>query len=693
MNNNKSAFTKSFEDVQAQEDIWVEKRREVLGQDKEAPLVGLALSGGGIRSATFNLGLLQALSRTKLLRQVDLLSSVSGGGYIASCFNWIRNHVSAAEASDFTDTPVNKDTGNGGKETVLDWLRGHGNYLIAGKGFSYWQLIASIIAGTLLNLIVLVPLFVWVISILSADWSASLGWPVFLIESNHQLKDTHDGFLVIMGLGHLSLLLYLVCVVAFALTGLIPSFRRLTQSYFFRRNMGRLLSYGFIATLIGLIPVVAGLEHWVRANFEEESAAEFSKHLTYLLPILTGLFSLFQARPSKQATGSSGAFASLGLFLLMYGFFVLIYHWINSDGLIEQNWFWYWSGLSVLLALTSDVNAISMHSYYRSRLALAYMPEIESNKGGKTDPVSAMDFKLASMSPDFGGPLPIVNTTINTSSSKKQKLRSREGANFILTPLYCGASNTGFRATEDFVNGDMALSTAFSVSGAAVDPNTYATNSRPVAFLMALLNFRLGYWTDNPDPEKSPRKGRAASWYRLMLREMFAVGLNEHSPQIHLSDGGHFENLGLYELLRRRCRYIIASDAGADLNNTLADLGKAIQRARADFDVEIDIDVSTIEDEQNICGCACRIGNIYYADGSRGQLLYVKSQLQKALSADVYAYWRNNPTFPDQSTADQFFDEWQFDSYRQLGKQIGLSVFQEHQTIADVFAHMDSKKT
>ena len=125
------------------------------------------------------------------------------------------------------------------------------------------------------------------------------------------------------------------------------------------------------------------------------------------------------------------------------------------------------------------------------------------------------------------------------------------------------------------------------MSGAAVDPDTYATKSRAVSFLMALLNVRLGIWVANPRHE--PRRLRWPAWYHLMMREMLGVGLDEKDARIHLADGGHFENLGLYELLRRRCRYILVSDAGADPTCTLADLGQAVQRARADLGADVDI--------------------------------------------------------------------------------------------------------
>lgn len=76
----------SFEDFQERELSVIAKRRKRFGIRHGAPLVGLALSGGGIRSATFSLGFLQALSARGLLRGVDYLSTVSGGSYIGSFF-------------------------------------------------------------------------------------------------------------------------------------------------------------------------------------------------------------------------------------------------------------------------------------------------------------------------------------------------------------------------------------------------------------------------------------------------------------------------------------------------------------------------------------------------------------------------------------------------------------------------------
>src|SRR5258707_1168823 len=72
------------------EDELIAVRRHAAKLPATAPRRGLALSGGGIRSATFNLGVLQALARAKVLRNFDFLSTVSGGGYVGGFFGaWV----------------------------------------------------------------------------------------------------------------------------------------------------------------------------------------------------------------------------------------------------------------------------------------------------------------------------------------------------------------------------------------------------------------------------------------------------------------------------------------------------------------------------------------------------------------------------------------------------------------------------
>ncbi|GGO77464.1 hypothetical protein GCM10011348_07060 [Marinobacterium nitratireducens] len=665
-------YTRDFDEVLRHERDWIGRRRRANGSRAEdAPLVGLALSGGGIRSATFNLGILQALSRSGLLPQVDYLSSVSGGGYIASCLSWLRHQLPMSERRDLGGVELAS-----GEGTVLDWLRARGNYLINGRGFSGWTLGGAMLAGTLLNLVVLLPLLLGLVALMSANWLGS-AWPAWLHLPGAETIRGHDGFRLLLLSAPLLLGLYLAAMLAFALSS-SPALERRLPINRLRTLMGSLLAAATAALGVGLLPVLTGLEESVLHYFDHRGAAGLSRHLTYLLPMLTGIMSI------RASRARSGTFAVLGVSLLCYSLLTLLYHLSAHTALVGSGAYYIWLGISLLLALVCNINALSLHSYYRGRLANAYLPVVAAG-GDMADP---LHFRLADLDPDTGAPLHLINTTLNTSSSKQERLRSRRGESLFLSPLYCGSSATGFRLCRDWLDGNLSLSTAFAVSGAAVDPNTYATSSRALSLLMTLLNLRLGYWTRNPASER--RSNWLPGWYRYMFREMSGRGLAETEPDVHLSDGGHFENLGLYELVRRRCRYIIVCDAGADPNTTLFDLGRAVQRARADFGAQIELEVESLHAPDSPLRRAIRFGRVRYADGSMGEVLYVKASLSEDLSADIYAYWRANPDFPNQTTTDQFFDEMQFDCYRQLGLEVMAGVIADAAGIEQLFQRRHS---
>ena len=145
---------------------------------------------------------------------------------------------------------------------------------------------------------------------------------------------------------------------------------------------------------------------------------------------------------------------------------------------------------------------------------------------------------------------------------------------------------------------------------------------------------------------------------------------------MYLSDGGHFDNLGIYELVRRRCRLIIACDAGADHTYSFTDLALVVEKCRVDFGAKIDIDLSELiptaplfpgDTAKRASDKKFSVGLIQYANGQTGNLIYIKPCLDMKLPKDILAYAKAAATFPHQSTADQFFDEAQFESYRELG--------------------------
>jgi hypothetical protein len=167
---------------------------------------------------------------------------------------------------------------------------------------------------------------------------------------------------------------------------------------------------------------------------------------------------------------------------------------------------------------------------------------------------------------------------------------------------------------------------------------------------------------------------------------------------LNLSDGGHHENLGIYPLLKRRCRVIIASDAAADPAFAMNDLANVIRKARIDLGVNItmnDLKHDLYPDAETRQTKNCfTIGDISYPEGdpkaAKGILIYIKSTVTGNEPEDLSAYRRKHPTFPDQTTADQFFDEAQFESYRKLGEAAALDVL--NQSIVKVYFPNEEQK-
>lgn len=311
-------------------------------------------------------------------------------------------------------------------------------------------------------------------------------------------------------------------------------------------------------------------------------------------------------------------------------------------------------------------------------------------------------------------PLHVVNLALNIAGDDQLAWQERKAESFSVSPLHCGNHRLGYRRSLFYGGPDgISLGTAVTISGAAVSPNMGYHSSAPMALLMTFFNVRLGWWLGNPglpgaphDPSEhgasarlaramnrflSSARQRGMQWastldprsYRQsaprfsiapVVREAFGL-TDETSKYIYLSDGGHFENLGLYEMVLRRCRVIVLSDAGCDPRCAFEDLGNAIRKIRVDLGIEIEIDLSRIrsrESANQTAGKHCAIGLIRYknADGAKddGLLIYIKPSLLGDEPADVQNYARTNKEFPHESTGDQWFSESQFESYRALGE-------------------------
>ncbi len=365
--------------------------------------------------------------------------------------------------------------------------------------------------------------------------------------------------------------------------------------------------------------------------------------------------------------------------------------------------------IAYLLSLRIDIDEFSMHYFYKNRLVRCYLGASASNRApnaftgfDRNDDLRLASF--ANLTPagtprplepgerPYDGPYPILNTTLNLAYGEQLAWQQRKGASFIFTPRYCGFSNLGvenscdsYRPTSEYAKeGGLAIGTPLAISGAAVSPNWGYHTSPTVAFLLTVFNVRLGWWLGNPARDKWRRTGPRTGLLYLAT-ELFGFA-NANRSYVYLSDGGHFDNMGLYELVRRRCRFIVVCDGEEDHAYTFGGIGSAIRQCRADFGVEIDIDFEALRPHEGRRSRRhCAVGRIYYPAWNNGPgncrrpmagtLVYIKSTLTGDEPADVAEYAARTPEFPHQTTADQFFDESQFESYRRLGYHIAKRTF------------------
>lgn len=369
--------------------------------------------------------------------------------------------------------------------------------------------------------------------------------------------------------------------------------------------------------------------------------------------------------------------------------------------------------ISMGMSFCININKFSLHGFYRNRLTRAYLGasrELCDDDRRTPHPLTGFDRKdnlpmaeLESPVTSYGPtprqrPFHIINVALNLVRPGKLAWQQRKAQSFTISPLHCGSwQHIGYRRANDYGYNPSArqaitLGTAVAISGAAASPNMGYHSSPAVTFLMTLFNIRLGWWIGNPGEAGGTNKGFGMTWapsykrshpmfsIRPLLAELFGL-TDANTRYVYLSDGGHFENLGLYEMVLRRCHHIVVVDAGCDRASGFVDLGNAIRKIRIDLGIEIDIstELLTPKDGSRHTTWHHAIGTIHYsnvdAGAPAGTLLYLKPSLSGDEPADVRDYAAQHAAFPHEPTSDQFFDESQFESYRRLGEHIGTEVF------------------
>jgi hypothetical protein len=334
------------------------------------------------------------------------------------------------------------------------------------------------------------------------------------------------------------------------------------------------------------------------------------------------------------------------------------------------------AGLALLLGHVIAINRFSLHGMYRDRLVRTFLGVSRPAADRRPSPFTGFDAGddvAISRLAEPGRPLHVVNATLNLVAEHRLATAERKSASFTISPLHAGSADVGYRPAARYAGG-ITLGQALTTSGAAVNPNMGAASSPALTFLLTVFNARLGVWLGNPGAPGHATWTKAAPTIGVTPLVNEAIGrTTDRNPYVNLSDGGHFENLGLYEMIRRRCRYIVVSDAGADPGYAFGDLANAIRLVRIDFgvDIEFPAGVHIGGPEAGPHPLRWAVGTISYRrvdpEAEDGILLYLKPTILGDEPVDVANYARAHPLFPHQATSNQWFDDAQFESYRALG--------------------------
>ncbi len=579
-----------FEQVFAKEIDHIQEKRDSIHEEATKNLrdnlFGIALSGGGIRSATINAGFLEVLNRCGILRKADYLSTVSGGGYTGG---YIQSKLHRTPEGDSLFSVED-----------LKYLQSHGDYLTPGRRFvrvmTKVRLTGAFVASLVMN---------WVWIFLAALIVGSFIGLIADQISESVLTDFLYG-MVWLGLGVL----------------LIHYF------FHFLRHAG-LWRSDALSALEGLLLVLIVVSWILR------------------LSVGTGVFSLSTA---ETFLASVLALAVTGLF--------------------------------------GNPNILSMHRYYRDRISQAFLDA--GGKGSDRIRLHELGRRQAANTPDCR-PYPLINTCLNLLSWDDPKFPGAKVSDyFLLSPNYVGSKTTGYMKTDDPLYRTLTLSTAVAISGAALNPNMGTRTNRILTFLMALLNLQLGYWGYNPAYRNSNRL-RITWWPYYHLLQLLCR-TDSTRLRINLSDGGHIENLAVYELLRRRAKLIVAIDAGDDPRYEFSDLKNLLIRARNELGVTITFRKGHRPEDRIKPSASSGFSEAHFAiadlgeltgkakkgEEYKGVLAYVKSSLVEPerwrdLKPEDPDYWSFtyktlHPDFPHESTADQFFDDDQWEAYYKLGR-------------------------
>jgi Patatin-like phospholipase len=711
--------------------------------------IGVAFSGGGIRSAAFSLGALQALQETDIFPHVEYLAAVSGGNYIASAYT-----ISAA----WSDAPPNgvgsqQPWARGSPEE--QYLRHHTDYLAPGLTGRLW-LAANLLYGFIANYLpFLLSAFVlgrivgWVLR-----WAVGppIGKSIWTAPTSDIRQVTRVLLICSAALIVFSLAAVLWRRIADGRSGDAHRPRPPTNSVDhllnFERRAGTALGFGVATVLIfslgpGIVVLYRRATTWVLESVFGASSTAFGESwwarttmaTCWLLVALVMAAMAIGLSRQHRLRGVMLTFAAIGGSGMLVIPFLSSFEWATARGIHKlQDLMSAFVALIlvILMAVFFHNRRYSMHLFYRERLSKIFAVARFRGMVGAV-PVnylhkvrfSKVRENLRNQSHDRANgdgssaefphvPKLVICCAVNVSAHDAPI--GRNAGSFTFEVDQSGSPLLGYASTESFeddgpIRGtDLTLPSLMAISGAALSPMMGRLTHPAIRFLMALTNIRLGVWipgknlkretgTDDPTPDAEKESGQPATtkpsvlrktlntivagWYEpgalYVLREALGTTGRRHPLRkerefVYVSDGGHFENLGLVELIRRRCTHILCFDASLDSAGEAFDIGRAISLARADLQAEITLDPSpTMRNSDGLSESMVASGTVTYPGGAQANIILTRAVLTPTTSWDLRSFEKRDGRFPRHSTRQQSFTDEQFQAYRSLGHEGGLA--------------------
>lgn len=721
--------------------------------------IGICCSGGGIRSAAFNLGALQTLQRRGKLCEATYLTAVSGGSYIAAAYAMVAKRWSGRErpADDPNDPSNGHDDSNpalfdgDGREPFApgspeeQYLRNRSSYLAPGI-MDKLYLASRTVVGVVFNFaFISLPLFG------SGMLLGTLLYPHFFA--------THTGQCT----SHCSVALRtgywvspIAVLVAGALLGLIVLLVRSSSdavAQALQTWSTRLILISVVVAwlLVALPELVHALNvHNPTGSKTATSTAVGGGGVAALIAGIVAQLTEMTRNPGKtlqEVVAEGKRFAKLSSFLrrliayvvaavvgpalllavMVLGADVSLAH--SQSGAV--NWGMVELGIVALAVFAAlyvivDLTSWSLHPFYKRRLCTAFAlkrvrpSDLESTEDGHLQRDIACDeLDGIARERDYDRAVPLSETAVTglawptlivcaaaNISDPGATPPGRQVTSFTFSPYAVGGPLIGGMRTKHFEKSfsdgaqlrqrDLTLPAAVAMSGAALSPSMGKMTRRPLTFLMALGNIRLGVWVPNPrwvrrkqerfDLLNRPARidtfyGRARPSY--LLREL--IGRNRVDARyLYVTDGGHYENLGLVELLRRGCTEVYCFDASG--GGGFRELGDAVALARSELGVEITIDPAPVtpSGDDRFARSSAVSGRFRYRDGTPGTLIYARNVMTADDPLDIKAHHADDPRFPDDPTVDQLYTDQKFEAYRALGSLAGERAMELGSTPSDL---------